>query len=145
MTRLSSEEFHQQLVDAINTDKFAEEATWFDGSILLDDGYGHVWLKVYRGKVIDHLPFTPPLGYTFKVSGPRGPWDELVDGAKFTDLALAGLRRYNGVETVVDGLNMTPAPISIEGNTMEAFRIMEAIYLIASAYAVTANNNRSAA
>lgn len=145
MTRLESEEFHQKLVDAINTKKFAEEAVWFDGSILLDDGYGQVWLKVYRGKVIDHLPFTPPLGYTFKISGPRGPWDELVDGAKFTDLALAGLRRYNGLDTVVDGANLTPAPISIEGNSMEAFRIIEAIYLIAAAYAATATAERTAA
>lgn len=135
MTRLESDEFHQKLVEAINTDRFAEEAAWFDGSILLEDGYGAIWMKVYRGKIIDHLPVTPPLGYTFKISGPQSAWDELVAGAKFTDLLMPGTRRFNGLDTVVNGVGSAPGPIGLEGNTMEAYRIIEAVYLISDAYA----------
>lgn len=146
MRRLQSETFRTNLVERINSDgRFAKEAAWFDGSILLDDGYGAIWIKVYRGKVIDHLPFTPPLGYTFKISGASSAWDELVSGIKFTDLLMGGTRRFNGLESVVDGVGAQPGPIGLEGNTMEAYRVIESVYLISEAYAVIANSKEAAA
>lgn len=146
MSRLAAEGFAERMVHAVNdTPSFGEEARWFDGSILLDDDGGQVWLKLYNGRVIDHLPFTPPTGYTFKVVGAQDAWDELVAGAHFTDLVLAGTRRFNGMETVVDGVGSAPGRITFEGNTMEAFRLIEAIYLIAGAYASTARTEEEAA
>ena len=146
MSRLASTEFAGRLVDEINANPaFAREAQWFDGSVLVDDGGGQVWLKVYNGRVIDHHPFTPPTGYTFKVAGPGDAWDELIAGTKFTDLVLGGTRRFQSVASVVDGVGFAHGRITFEGNTMEAFRLIEAIYLIADSYAATANKKESAA
>ncbi|RYF55735.1 MAG: hypothetical protein EOO27_20240 [Comamonadaceae bacterium] len=146
MARLDSDEFAQKLVQAVNADtRFAREAQWFDGSILLEDGSSRLWLKIYKGQVIDHMPFVPPIGFTFKVTGPSEAWDELVDGKKFTDLVLAGTRRFQGVESVVDGAGLRPGRITFEGNLMEAHRVIEAIYLISEAYASTAQSQGAAA
>ena len=146
MSRLASPEFAGHLVDDINANPaFAREAQWFDGSILLDDGSGQVWLKVYGGKVIDHFPFVPPTGYTFKIVGASDAWDELVGGTKFTDLVMGGTRRFDGVESVTDGAGLAHGRITFEGNSMEAFRLIEAIYLITDSYATTAQNQESAA
>jgi hypothetical protein len=139
MTRLDSAGFAENLVNAVNNNSsFAQEAEWFDGSVLIEDGPGKLWLKIYRGKIIDHLPFVPPIGYTFKIAGPSAAWDELASGKKFTDLILGGTRRFDGIESVVDGVGSLPGPIALEGNLMEAHRIVEAIYLIAEGYAATA-------
>jgi hypothetical protein len=139
MARLDSADFAEQLVKAVNADdRFKHEAQWFDGSILLEDGPTRLWLKAYGGQIIDHLSFVPPIGFTFKVTGPSDAWDELVAGKKFTDLALAGTRRFRGLESVVDGAGAQPGRITFEGNLMEAHRVIEAIYLISEAYASTA-------
>lgn len=146
MARLGSAAFAEKLVEAVNANpKFAHEAQWFDGTILLEDGPSRLWLKVYGGKIIDSVPFVPPIGYTFKVTGASEAWDELVDGKKFTDLILAGTRRFASVDSVVDGVGLLPGPISLEGNLIEAHRVIESIYLIADAYAATAQANEGAA
>jgi hypothetical protein len=139
MTQLSSAGFAENLVKAVNNNSsFALEAEWFDGSVLIEDGPGRLWLKIYKGKIIDHLPFIPPIGYTFKIVGPSAAWDELAIGKKFTDLILGGTRRFDGIEAVVDGVGSLPGPIALEGNLMEGHRIIEAVYLIAEGYAVAA-------
>lgn len=135
MSRLGDSTFLNSLVTALNeNDKFELQTQWFDGSILLEEGTSVGWLKVYRGKVIDHLPLMPPLGYTFKLTAPYFAWNELVDGAPFTTLLLGGKRKFTHVDDVVDDVGQTPGDFKLEGNLMEAHRMIEAVYLIADTY-----------
>ncbi len=139
MSRFENETFLSAWVSQINADPSFNAATeWFDGSILLDDSVSSVWLKIYNGKIIDRLPHMPPIGFTFKISGPEWAWNELVTGTVFTDLLMGGKRRFGSIAEVVDGANMTPGIITIEGDLMSAFRVIEAIYLISDHYRDTA-------
>jgi hypothetical protein len=146
MNRFADEQFLTSWIEAVNADpEFIEATRWFDGSILLDDAGVQTWLKVYNGSVIDRLPFMPPLGYTFKISAPHWAWDELVTGTKFTDLLLGGKRRYNGPEDLAGTPNLVPGAFTIEGDTMSAFRIIGAIYLMTDHYSAVARSTERAA
>lgn len=139
MSRLGDPIFLGSLVTALNENgDFELQTQWFDGSILLEEGTSVAWLKIYRGRVIDHLALMPPLGYTFKLTAPDSAWNELVDGAPFTTLLLAGKRKFTDVDDVVDDAGQTPGEFKLEGNLMEAHRMIEAVYLIADTYRSTA-------
>jgi hypothetical protein len=92
--RFSDPALQERLCAALSADEeFAQEARWFDGSILLEAGAERCWLKIYRGAAIDHLEFVPAFGYTFKVTGSAEAWDLFVSGERtFTDLATPGSR-----------------------------------------------------
>ena len=123
-------EFQQRLRDALNADEeFALESRWFDGSIVLESGAERCWLKVYRGRVIDHLEFIPPFGYTFKLTASPDAWRMLVDGERtFTDLATPGSRHCDTLEEVAaGGGGYRPPELAIEGNGFEAGRLHLAI------------------
>lgn len=146
MSRFDNEDFLSRLVLAINGDsQFNASTEWFDGSVLLDDGTARCWLKIYNGKIIDRRPHMPPIGYTFKISAPTWAWDELVKGTPFTDLLMGGKRRFTSSEDIVDGANMTPGIFAIEGDTMTAFRVIEAIYLMTDHYSAIARSMEAAA
>ncbi len=121
-----------RLRDALNSDPlFADAARWFDGSILLQAGGSQRWLKIYKGEVIDHMPFTPPLGYTFKIAGPAEAWQALLNGTRtFADLKTPG-RRYFEDDPDLTTLGEMVSELSVEGNGIEANRLTEAQYLIA--------------
>ena len=75
MSFLSDAALQQQLVEALNANaEFARQAAVFDGSILLEVEADQLWLKIYKGKVIDHDTAVPAFGYTFKFSGPESAW-----------------------------------------------------------------------
>jgi hypothetical protein len=98
--------------------EFEMYARWFDGSILLESDDGQCWLKVYRGKVIDQLPFMPPLGYTFKLGGPEWAWTALI--------------RYFDNDTDFSQIDqLAPPALKLEGNLMEASRVTELIHVLA--------------
>ncbi|HEU4361965.1 MAG TPA: hypothetical protein VFR27_10700 [Mycobacterium sp.] len=146
MSRFDDTQFMTRWIDAVNADSTFHDVTrWFDGSILLSDGAGQCWLKVYAGAVIDRLPVMPPLGYTFKVSAPLSAWDELVAGRTISDLMLGGRRRFNGPEDFAGDPASAAGSFVIEGDVMTAHRVIAAIYAITDHYAVVARELEAAA
>lgn len=128
-----------KLVDGLNNDSdFEHQTRWFDGSILLEAPDGQCWLKVYRGKVIDSLPFMPPLGYTFKLSGPVQAWEDMASGTRlYADLVTPGVRRFDN-DPSLSTLGQMTSVMRVEGNVMEASRLTEAIHLLTETYIRTA-------
>lgn len=137
--KLENEALGDRLADALNADKqFADAARWFDGSVLLESDATQLWLKIYNGRVIDTMPFTPPLGYTFKISGPAEAWQMLATGERtFADLKTPG-RRYFADDPNLSTLGEMVSELSVEGNGIEANRMTEVQYLIAE-HLVTVN------
>lgn len=90
-------------------DQFTTAAEHFDGSMTLNIGEDTVWLKIYRGEVIDTEPYVPQFGATFTVSGSVEAWRHLLIGE--TSLS----------QSIYDG------SIRIRGNKLEANRIREAL------------------
>lgn len=133
--------FVERFLEALAADpEFEQEARWFDGSILVEVGAEPIWLKVYRGKVIDTLEFTPVFGYTFKLSGAPETWALLGSGERtFTDLVSAGSRYAESIEEIeAGGGGYRPPLLAIEGNGVEAGRMHLATMYLARAFAKTA-------
>src|ERR1700683_5596533 len=83
MSFLADRAFQDRFVSALNAPPgFNAQAQWFDGSVLLEVGADLLWLKVYKGKVIDHQPAASPFGYTFKFSGGEAAWKLLTGGQR---------------------------------------------------------------
>ncbi|MCX5908561.1 MAG: hypothetical protein NTY64_15640 [Deltaproteobacteria bacterium] len=99
--------FISKLTDALNMDQtFAMQAKWFDGSILLESAGSQCWLKVYR--------------------------QMLLDGTRcFRDLTLPGKRHFED-DPSLSKLGVMTRDIVIEGNMMEANRIIGAIYALSN-------------
>lgn len=134
-------EFRERFSEALAADpEFEQEARWFDGSILVEVGAEPLWLKVYRGKLIDTLEFTPVFGYTFKLSGAPETWALLGSGERtFTDLVSAGSRYAESIEEIeAGGGGYRPPLLAIEGNGVEAGRMHIATMHLARAFAATA-------
>lgn len=141
MGRFADSAFAERLVRQLNGDaRFAAQTKWFDGSILLGEGAHSCWLKVYRGKVIDHLPEMPPLGYTFKLSAPESAWEQIAAGGarEFHKLLLSGRRTFASYKDLYETRPPEPAVFALEGNMMEAYRMIECLYLIAEGFAAAA-------
>lgn len=139
MRRLGDERFLTTWIDSVNTDSTFNKVTrWFDGSTLIEDGATRCWLKIYAGKVIDRLPFMPPLGYTFKLSATVQDWDDLVAGTKLSDLMLTGRRRFASPDDFAGEPSRAPARFSIEGDLMSAHRVIAAVYALMDHYVATA-------
>lgn len=128
----NDEKYVRRLVDGLNEDEqFALATRWFDGSILLQAGATQLWLKIYNGRVIDHLGFTPPIGYTFKITGDARYWEQLVAKQRhYADLVTPGRRHFSD-DPELSTLGQMTSDLVVEGNTMEAYRLTEAQYLIA--------------
>jgi len=132
--------FRESFLEALAGDpEFEQEARWFDGSILIEAEGEPLWLKVYRGKVIDTLEFTPVFGYTFKLSGSAAAWEMLGSGERtFTDLVSAGSRYLGSIEEIEPaGGGYKPPELAIEGNGVEAGRMHIATMHLARAFART--------
>lgn len=107
-----------ELRDAVNGDSdFNEQARWFDGTILLEMGDEQLWIKCYKGEIIDTMETLPPIGYTFKVTGSKSSWEQYLRGERqFGDL-------------INYGEEIDPE-IWTEGDLIEANRMHEATYLL---------------
>jgi hypothetical protein len=133
--------FPERFLEALADDPaFAAEARWFDGSILAEIEGERLWLKIYRGRVIDTLEFIPVFGYTFKISGSEAAWRMLGTGERtFTDLISAGSRYLDTVEEIeAAGAGYRPPELAIEGNGVEAGRMHIATMHLARKLAETA-------
>lgn len=92
-------------------DEFAAAAEHFDGSVALEMDDRTVWLKVYRGEIIDTEPYVPQFGATFRLVGDADAWRDLATADRSLSQAL-----YEGrVRTV--------------GNKLEANRLRDAVEL----------------
>ena len=138
--QITDEEFRDRFLEALAADaEFEAEARWFDGSILIGVGDQLLWVKIYRGKVIDTLEFVPVFGYTFKLSGSEAAWEMLGSGERtYTDLISAGSRYLGTLEEIeAAGGGYRPPELAIEGNGVEAGRMHIATMHLAWALAAT--------
>jgi len=136
MSFLADRAFQDRFVSALNAHSgFNQQAQWFDGSVLLEvsleAGTDSLWLKVYKGKVIDHQPAPPPFGYTFKFSGSEASWKLLINGRRlWADLTFPG-KRYFEDDPGLSAAGRLEVEIRTEGNLLEAGRLSEAMFQMA--------------
>jgi hypothetical protein len=132
MSFLADRAFQERFVSALNAHpEFNEQAQRFDGSVLLEAGSDLLWLKIYKGKVIDHQPAVPPFGYTFKFSGSEASWKLLINGKRlWADLTFPG-KRYFDDDPALATAGTLQVEIRTEGNLLEAARLTEAMFQMA--------------
>jgi len=132
MSFLADRAFQERFVSELNKHAgFNEQAQWFDGSVLLEVGTDLLWLKIYKGKVIDHQPAPQPFGYTFKFSGSEASWKMLTSGERlWSDLTYPG-KRYFDDDPKLSTVGTPHVDIRTEGNFLEAARLSEAMFLMA--------------
>ena len=111
-----SAEFVDLLINTLNRDKNFEHASrWSDVKVLLAFGEEKYWLKLYGGKIIDHMLYYPmanPLGWDYSISATLDTWHALRDG------------------TSAAGLLLDSGKIAIDGNLMQANRLYETTHLM---------------
>ncbi|MCD2203388.1 hypothetical protein [Halobacterium sp. KA-6] len=100
------------VASANNDGEFSEAAEHFDGSIALEIGNQTVWLKIYRGEIIDTEPFVPQFGATFRLVGDESAWQQLAaDDISFSQA-------------------LYETAIRSKGNKLEANRLRDAVELL---------------
>jgi hypothetical protein len=141
MSFIAEPAFQQRFIDALNdNEEFRTQAQAFDGSILLQVDADKLWLKIYKGRVIDHEQFAPVFGYTYKLSGAEAAWRLLIDGKRrWADLTVAGKRHFED-DPALKTVSPDYVEISTEGNLLEASRLTEATYLLAYTLRDSAQN-----
>lgn len=132
MSFLANPALQRRFVKALNANQeFVTQTTWFDGSVLLEVDDDRLWLKIYRGKVIDHDTVVPPFGYTFKFSGSEAGWKLLLSGKRrWADLTFPG-KRYFDDDPKLKRVGDMEVVIATEGNRLEAMRMTEAMFQLA--------------
>ena len=114
--KFASIEFIERLVMTLNDNAaFNAASRWSDVKVLLRFGDQGYWLKLYGGKVIDHMPYFPmanPLGWDYAISAPLDTWQQLRDGQR----ALGHL--------------LDRGEFSVDGNLLEANRMYESTHLM---------------
>ncbi len=132
MSFLTNTDLQTRFVKALNLNAaFKEQALCFDGSVLLEVDDDRLWLKIYKGKVIDHQPAVPPFGYTFKFAGSEQAWKLLLSGKRlWADLTYPG-KRYFGDDPKLERAGELHVDIRTEGNLLEAGRLTEAMFQLA--------------
>jgi hypothetical protein len=132
MSFLVKPDFQTRFVKALNANRaFVEQTRWFDGSVLLEVDSDRLWLKIYRGKVIDHASSVPPFGYTFKFTGALVAWQALISGKRmWADLTFPGKRNFADDPTL-KRVGEISVDIATEGNLLEAGRMAEAMFELA--------------
>ncbi|MGR8948494.1 MAG: hypothetical protein ACU84Q_10630 [Gammaproteobacteria bacterium] len=109
-------EFIESLIDTLNHNEHFERASrWSDVKVLFAFGDQKYWLKLYGGKVIDHMEYYPmanPLGWDYSISGSLETWQALRDGS------------------LAAGYLLDTGRISVDGNLMQANRLYESTHLM---------------
>ncbi|WP_227134730.1 hypothetical protein [Halorubellus salinus] len=101
-------EFASELED---DESFTTEMRHFDGSVRLDVGDDTVWMKIYRGQILEVLAEEAEFGSTFAISGPAEEWERLLTQERnpFGEQQTLGLLQFSGnvLEStrMVDGIN----------------------------------------
>ena len=132
MSFLADPALQQKFVAALNANEaFVTQATVFDGAIQIEVDGDCLWLKIYKGKVIDHQAAPSMFGYTFKLAGPERAWRMLLSGERmWADLTFPGKRHFED-DPGLTRLGEMTSEIHIEGNLVEAGRLTEATFELA--------------
>lgn len=132
MSFLADPALQQAFVAALNANEaFGTQARAFDGSILIAVDDDRLWLKIYKGKVIDFEGQPSPFGYTFMLAGTEAAWNLLLSGERlWADLTYPGKRRFDD-DPALERVGEMSADIRIEGNLIEAGRLTEATFELA--------------
>ena len=111
--------------------EFSIQTEAFDGSIQLEIGGSLLWLKIYKGSVIDFTTEPSVFGYTFKIIGSEKSWEYLFSGERrWADLTFPGKRDFSD-DPELSRLGEMTSEISIQGNLLEAGRLTEAVFELA--------------
>ena len=111
--------FVESLIDRLNADEaFNVASRWSDVKVVLAFGEQRYWLKLYGGKVIDHMEYFPmanPLGWDYSISAPMEMWRALGDGTR------------------AQGHLLDTGNISVDGDLIQANRMYESTHLMLTA------------
>ena len=114
-----SPEFVESLIDTLNRDqKFEQASRWSDVKVLIVFGEQQYWLKLYGGKVIDHMEYYPmanPLGWDYSITATLETWNALRERSSAA------------------GFLLDTGKITVDGNLMQANRLYESTHLIIGA------------
>ncbi|MDQ2621831.1 MAG: hypothetical protein M3Y45_02200 [Actinomycetota bacterium] len=111
--------FFEAVRDSVNSDpEFSRATQWFDGAVLLRIGDLDVWMKWYRGQIIDMHEGIDPLGQTFSLVAPLETWRGIIDLPRTSYRPWAKLFNFGEIAT--------------EGNIVEASRVLEAQFIFVS-------------
>jgi len=132
MSLLSDPAFQKKFTTALNNNaNFVMQTQVFDGSIQLEIGSDCLWLKIYKGTVIDYSPHPSVFGYTFKFKGSEEAWAYLLSGERlWADLTYPGKRHFSD-DPDLKRVGEMSVEISTEGNLVEAGRLTEAMFELA--------------
>ncbi|MDS0476963.1 hypothetical protein NDO75_18490 [Natrinema sp. 1APR25-10V2] len=113
MTSFPSAEWFRSFAETLEADEeFRRAMSRFDGSIKLEVGDEVVWMKLYRGEVIEILGQEAEFGSTFTVAGSTDQWMRLLteDRNPFGEQQTLGKIEFRGdvleATRVTDGLNL---------------------------------------
>lgn len=106
-------EWFRSFCDTLETDEqFRRAMARFDGSIKLEVGDDVIWMKLYRGRVLEVLGQEAEFGSTFTVSGSPEQWTRLLteDRNPFGEQQTLGKIEFRGnvleATRMKDGLNV---------------------------------------
>ena len=132
MTFLADPALQKKFIYALNANTaFATQAQAFDGAIQLEVDGDCLWLKIYKGCVIDHQGAPSIFGYTFKLRGSESAWRLLLSGERlWADLTYPGKRDFSD-DPKLSRVGEMSVAIATEGNLIEAGRLTEAVFELA--------------
>ena len=132
MSLLSDPTIQKKFIAALNNNAdFVMQTQVFDGSIQLEIGSDCLWLKIYKGTVIDYSPHPSGFGYTFKFKGSEEAWSYLLSGERlWADLTYPGKRHFSD-DPDLKRVGEMSVEIATEGNLVEAGRLTEAMFELA--------------
>lgn len=111
-------DFFERLRAALNDSAdFRRSTEWIDCAVLLRLGDElTVWMKWYRGQIIDLHEGPSPLGFTFALSAPAQTWRKIVDLPEGSRQPWARLFNYG--------------ELAVDGDVFAYVRVNEALYLM---------------
>ncbi len=116
--KFPSLEFVDALTRSLNESNAFEKASrWSDVKVVLAFGEERYWLKLYGGRVIDHMAYYPmanPLGWDYTIAAPLEIWRALGGGTR------------------AQGHLLDSGAITVDGNLIQANRMYESTHLMLS-------------
>jgi putative sterol carrier protein len=113
MASFPSAEWFRSFSETLEEDgDFQRAMARFDGSIKFEIGNDTVWIKFYRGNVLEVLGQEAEFGSTFTVAGPTQEWIRLLteDRNPFGEQQTLGKIEFRGnaleATRITDGLNI---------------------------------------
>jgi len=132
MTGFPEADWFRSFGDELESDEeFQQSMRHFDGSIRLDIGEDVVWMKIYRGRILEVADQEAEFGSTFSIEAPLSEWERLLTAEKnpfgeqqtlgkiaIGGNALEATRVTNGLNVLVENLRAaTPDTLTVGGET----------------------------